>query len=143
MSVALQRHSLLAKTCSDSKSRVSKVKNSRDIFALFLLYFRRSQSPRSLQALGKFAISFASDLEIINAEPPEPSVSMERFFTISDKRWSHLNLLCLPIEKITTLKNSTDKAELAQVGYIFPAHISALASKMGQIKKVKTYCHAN
>ena len=28
-----------------------------------------------------------------------------------------------------------DKAELAQVGYIFPAHISALASKMGQIKK--------
>ena len=31
-----------------------------------------------------------------------------------------------------------NKAKLAQVRYIFPAHISALASKMGQIKKVKT-----
>ena len=29
------------------------------------------------------------------------------------------------------------KAELAQVGTLFPAWISALASKMGQIKKVK------
>ena len=28
-----------------------------------------------------------------------------------------------------------DKAELAQVGTFFPARISALASKMGQIKK--------
>ena len=35
------------------------------------------------------------------------------------------------------------KAELAQVGTFFPARISALASKMGQIKKIKTYCHAN
>ena len=36
-----------------------------------------------------------------------------------------------------------NKAELAQVGTFFPARISALASKMGQIKKIKTYCHAN
>ena len=35
MSVALQRCSWLSKTCSDSKSRVSEVKNSRNIFTLF------------------------------------------------------------------------------------------------------------
>ena len=35
------------------------------------------------------------------------------------------------------------KADLAQVGTFFPARISALASKMGQIKKIKTHCHAN
>ena len=37
----------------------------------------------------------------------------------------------------------SNKAELAQVGTFFPARISALASKMGQIKKIKTCCHAN
>ena len=31
----------------------------------------------------------------------------------------------------------SNKAELAQVGTFFPARISALASKMGQIKKNK------
>ena len=35
MSVVLQRCSWLSKTCSDSKSRVSEVKNSRNIFTLF------------------------------------------------------------------------------------------------------------
>ena len=35
------------------------------------------------------------------------------------------------------------KAELAQVGTFFRNQISALASKMSQIKKIKTYCHPN
>ena len=35
MSAVLWRCSWLSKTCSDSKSRVSKVKNSRNIFTLF------------------------------------------------------------------------------------------------------------
>ena len=35
MSAALWRCPWLSKTCSDSRSRVSKVKNSRDIFTLF------------------------------------------------------------------------------------------------------------
>ena len=44
---------------------------------------------------------------------------------------------------LLALSDVEAKAELAQVGTFFPARISALASKMGQIKKIKTYCHAN
>jgi hypothetical protein len=56
------------------------------IAEIFLLYFCPSKSARSLQTLGKLAFLFASDLKMMHTDPPPPSVLMERFFTICDKR---------------------------------------------------------
>ena len=81
------------------------------------------------------------------------SCKENRFANLNDeeicsmKRGIYKNLLTISIafmllftafESMASLQSSINKvgkAELAQVGYIFPAHISALASKMGQIKK--------
>ena len=63
------------------------------IAEIFLLYFCPSKSARSLKQLGKVALKFASDLKITYTWPPEQSVLVECFFTVSDKRWKHLNLL--------------------------------------------------
>ena len=73
-------------------------------------------------------------LKITYTKPPEQSVWVEKFFTICDKRWKHLNLLCIPWEKVLSFFYFFAPKRLHNLIINKNYSLSLMAIKYGTIK---------